>query len=367
MAGVKNTALLDLIQSTLEDLPEQEFEVMWTNNAYEFCRIYQNERMEIDGGTAISRRVMLDNSGNARYRRVFDVDTPTVGDVMSTVTVPWTTIGTNYSWDVQEIIRNKSNAKGFIKIMTERRTDGLWALADLIEERAWKAPDTSTDDLNPYGVPYYLSFYTDDSGTLNTSPGAFNGQAVGFGDGNFSNTVAGIDADAEDKWRNYCGVYTAVDNALLKTFRLAFMKTNFKVPLIIEDPSDKSRGQKRTYASQEIVADLMDLADQRDDNHNGKDVLGNLRVNEGGLVTVNRLPVVPINQLSSDDVDYSPIYTVDFSRFKPIVQEGYWMNESEPISGGVSQHTVFTVFLDGSHNNLCLNRRTAGFVLHKAT
>jgi hypothetical protein len=30
------------------------------------------------------------------------------------------------------------------------------------------------------------------------------------------------------------------------------------------------------------------------------------------------------------------------------------------------QHTTFTVFLDGSHNNLCINRRTVGFVIHKA-
>jgi hypothetical protein len=28
---------------------------------------------------------------------------------------------------------------------------------------------------------------------------------------------------------------------------------------------------------------------------------------------------------------------------------------------------VFTVYLDGAHNNLCINRRTAGFVLHKST
>ena len=27
--------------------------------------------------------------------------------------------------------------------------------------------------------------------------------------------------------------------------------------------------------------------------------------------------------------------------------------------------TTITVYLDGSHNNLCLNRRTVGFVLHK--
>jgi len=37
------------------------------------------------------------------------------------------------------------------------------------------------------------------------------------------------------------------------------------------------------------------------------------------------------------------------------------------MSGGVAQHTAYTVFLDGAHNNLCLNRRTAGFVMHKTT
>ena len=92
--SVKDSELLDLIASTLPDLPKQEFEVEWDNQDYEFCRIYQKERMQVDGGTSIERKVMLDHSGNARYRRNYDVDTPTVGDVMHTITVPWTQVGT---------------------------------------------------------------------------------------------------------------------------------------------------------------------------------------------------------------------------------------------------------------------------------
>ena len=133
--GVKDSELADLIALTLNNLPDQEFEVSWNNNDYEFSRIYQTERMVIDGGTNIERKVMLDHTGNARYRRSFDTDTPTVGDVMHTIIVPWTQIGTNYSWDKFEILRNKS-ARGFIKLMKVRRIDGLWSLADLIEERA---------------------------------------------------------------------------------------------------------------------------------------------------------------------------------------------------------------------------------------
>jgi hypothetical protein len=39
------------------------------------------------------------------------------------------------------------------------------------------------------------------------------------------------------------------------------------------------------------------------------------------------------------------------------------MEESKPMTDRL-QHTTVTVYLDGSHNNLCLNRRTAGFVVH---
>ncbi len=361
--AVKNADLADLIAITLNDLPKQEFEVAWDNQDYEFCRIYQTERMEIDGGSQIERKVMLDNTGNARYRRLFDTDTPAVGDVMHTIKVPWTQIGTNYSWDRLEIMRNKNSAKGFINLMKVRRIDGLWSLADLIEERAWKTPESDTDDLYPYGVPYYLTPYTDTSGTINSSSG-FVGQAIKFQDASYSYTCANINANTESKWRSYASIYTSIDNAFLKSFRLAFMYTRFKAPLIVNDPQDKRTAQKRIYTDFNTTAELMNLADQKDDRHTGKDVLSNLRVDDSGLVYVNRLPVVPIPQLN--DASLSPIYCIDFAKFIPYVQDGYWMEEGEPMTDR-GQHTTFTVFLDGAHNNLCLNRRTCGFLMHKAS
>jgi len=359
--GVKNSALVDLIATTLNDLPDQQFEVAWDNQDYEFCRIYQSERMEIDGGNQIERKVMLDPTGNARYRRLYDTDTPAVGEVMHTIRVPWTQIGTNYSWDKVEIMRNKNSAKGFVNLLKTRRVDGLWDLANLIEDRAWKTPDSANDDINPFGVPYYLNFFTDVAGTVNTTAG-FNGVAAKYQNGNFTANIAGIDASEEPKWRNYCAPYTAVDNSMLKAFRIAFMKTRFKVPLIISDPSNQRVAAKRIYTDSTTVAELMEFADLKDDNHKGKDVLGNLRVDDGGLCYINRLPVVFIPQL--EGADFSPIYCVDFAKFIPYVQDGYWMDEGEPITDR-TQHTVFTVFLDGAHNNLCINRRTAGFVMHK--
>ena len=352
--------LADLIAITIDDLPKQYFEVGWDNQDYEFCRIYQNERMEIDGGNKIERKVMLDESGNARYRRLYDTDEPNVQDVLQTIEISWCLIGTNYSWDEFELLQNKNSAKGFIKLIKVRRTDGLWSLANKIEDRAWKTPTNSGDKLYPLGVPYYFNV-KDSTGAINSSSG-FVGATIDYQDGSTGTSCAGIDASSEAKWRNYAAVYTKVDNAMLKAFRLAFMYTKFKAPLFVNDPAQKRNAAKRIYTDFNTCAELMDLADQKDDRHSGKDVLGNIKVDDTGLVYVNRLPVVPIPQLNS--ASYTPLYCVNFQKFIPVVHDGYWMQEKKPMVDK-GQHTTYTVFLDGAHNNLCTNRRESGFVLHK--
>jgi len=359
--GVKLSQLADMIEITLADLPKQEFEVMWDDPEYEFCRIYQNERMEIDGGSSIKRKVMLDPAGGAHYRRTFDTDEPDVEDVMKGIEVPWCQIGTDYSWDIFEILLNKNDEKGFINLMKTRRVAKLWGLAALIEERAWKTPTSATDDLYPYGVPYYLTFYESDN-TISTTDG-FNGQFIKFQDATYSATVAGLNATTYDKWRNYCAVYSNIDNAMLKKFRKAFLLTKFKAPLFINDPANKRNASKRIYCDADTAVELQDLADQRDDKHTGGELMGNIRADDSGVVFINRLPVVYIPQLVGATA--TPIYCVDFSKFIPVVQEGYWMVEGEPMIDR-QQHTTFTVYLDGSHQNLCVNRRAAGFVLHKS-
>ena len=363
--SVKATDLADFLASTLSDYPKNVFEVGWDNQSYEACRIFQKERMVIDGGTDIKRKVQLDASGAAHYRRYYDVDNPTVVDTMKTITVPWKRLSTDYSWDDLELLQNiKNSAKGYLKIMTEKRTAALHSLANLIEEKFWLTPTNSDiDDLFPYGVPYYINMLNADA-----SAAGFSGQTIRYQDGTTGTNCAGIDAANEEKWRNYAFTYSAIDNALLKSLRVAFINTNFKAPLFINDPAAIQRGAKRFYTDFDNTAALQDLVDAKDDNHRSKDVLGNIRMDDGGLVFINRHPVVPIAQLNSvTDIvtsdTTSPIYFVDFSQFTPVVHDGYWMEESEPMVDR-GQHTTFTIFIDGAHNILCKNKRTVGFVGH---
>lgn len=357
--------LADLLSLTIADLPKQYFEVTWTNQDYEACRIYNKEAIRIDGGKSIDRRVMLSNTGNARYRRYYDTDEPTVGDQMHEISVKWTRLSTNYSWDDLELLHQMNSTKGFISLIKERRIDGLWSLADLIEERFWKTPTNSTDTLYPYGIPYYLRLMN----TTTTTDG-FVGQTIGYQDATTGTTCAGINASTESNWRNYAFLYTKIDNSFLKKARMACKKVDFKAPLFINDPSQVRNAQKRIYTDFDNWAEFMDLADAKDDNHSGKDVLGNLTVDDGANVYVNRVPVIPLNQLESytepsTSTAVSPIWYVDFKYLLPVVHESYWMEETKPMTDR-GQHTTFTIYLDGSHQNLCQNVKKLGWVAHLA-
>jgi hypothetical protein len=359
--GIDNDQLIDLVRTTLKALPDGQFEVAWDSQHFEFCNIYNKNRRTIDGGTSIQRNIVLDETGAAAYRRLYDTDQPSVENVQFQIDVPWTQLGTNYSWDVLEIMRNKASGKGYIDLMESRRLERLWGLAELIEERGWLTPTSATDNLYPYGVPYYLNKRTSGS----TGAG-FDGQTIRYGDGTTGTTAAGIDASVEAKWRNYAATYVSANNELLRTLRRAFLLTRFRPPANISNPpgSDNPGSFRKLYANADVNIELQDMADKRDDNSGATDLAGKALIDKEGTTYFNRVPLVYIPQLDSDTTD--PIYYVDFDKFQPIVQDGYWMEESKPMMDR-GQHTTVTVFLDAAHQNLCTNRRTAGFVVHKVT
>lgn len=358
--AVDNDALIDLLATTLKDLPKGQFEIMWDSQNFEFCNIYNSLRRKIDGGTSIQRNVVLDETGNARYRKLFDTDTPVVDNIQKQIDVPWTQLGTDYSWDVLEIMRNKNSAKGYIDLLESRRAERLWGLAELIEDRGWKTPTSATDKLYPYGVPYYLN--VSDNAVVT---GGFQGKTIRYQDGSTGTVAAGIDGAVEAKWRNYADVYVKVDNSLLRKMRKAFLLTRFKPPAMVKAPGQDNPGSTvKLYCDADRAVEFMDLSDKRDDANSPKDLAGKVLVDVDGATYFNRRPIVYIPQL--DGADFTPIYCVDWSKIQPIVQDGYWMVESKPMMDRL-QHTTITVYVDASHNNLCINRRTAGFVIHTVT
>lgn len=370
MAGVPNEALADLLSTTLEDLPNDEYEIMWDSHQFEFCQIYQKNRRKIDGGTSFQRNVILDRHGRARYRRLYDTDTPVVDQNFHEINVPWTQFGTDYSWDEMELGRNRSSVKGFINLIESRKSERMWDMSELVEERGWLTPTSASDKLYPYGIPYYLNFL-DNGGTT----GGFQGKTIRYQGGTTGTNCAGIDANLEPKWRNYADIYTKVDNGLLRKLRSAVRRTRFRPsPIVTSKGKDGVGKMVKLYTNDTVCTELEHLSDLRDDNNTPEDLAGKMLHSFDGVAHFNRMPVIMIDALEgvtvtdggSNQFSPDPIYAVDWSKYEPYVQDGYWMKESGVIHGGTQQHTTFTVFNDTCHANVCTNRRTAGFVLHKA-
>lgn len=357
--------LSDLLVTTLRDLPRDDFEVAWDSQDFEASRIYSQKSRKIDGGTSVKRNIIFDEQGTAQYRRYYDTDAPAVDQVHFEIDEGWTQLSTNYSWDVLELMHQRNSAKGYIDLIRTRRVERLWGFAELLERQMWRTPANSTDTLVPKGVPYFLNF----SNNAVTTSG-FQGQTIRFQDGSTGTVASGIDAAVEAKWRNYSDVYTLIDNDFLRRLRRAFLVTNFRPPVFIPNaPGMNTPGpSKGLYTNQDNMVELQDLGDKRDDNTAPKDLANKaLSVDISGVVFFNRVPMRYIPQLDSDQgTSFAPIYYVDWSKLQPIVHDGYWMVESKPMTSR-EQHTTLTVFTDAAHLNLCLNRRTAGFVLHTVT
>lgn len=361
--GYRPEDIADALATTLADLPDQELEYALDHQEYFWCSLFKEKSVSIDGGTTIQRKVSFDTSGNARYRTMFDTDEPRFGDSIQTIDVHWALLGTNASWDEFEIVQQMNSTKGYVNLVQTRKDKSMIDLADLIEGTMIAVPTSATDKTTPFTLPYYLRLLNS-AGTINTTAG-FNGTTVTFGDASTGTIIAGIDAATETKWRNWCAPYTAINNAFLKAYRKACIKTKFRPPIILDTPLMRERARKfMAVAGTDSVLDLMELVDNKDDNHvaTKKEGLGSMLVVDGDLARLNRVPVVPLDTL--DSATYTPIYSFDLSWFKPVVHENYWMNQKNPMVDR-RQHTTYTSFNDGAHNILVENIRKAGHVLHK--
>lgn len=347
--GVSNTDLIDLQRTTLANLPKQDFEVALKQQEYHVVnKWFQTDKMQLDSGTSIERNIILDPQGNAQHVRLFQKLTSNVPENQKKVTAPWVQVTSSYAMERREILRNRKPA-AYISLLKSRRVTAAVSLADLLEDRAFRTPDSSTDDLNPRGIPYHLT--KADIGV--DSAGDFIGKTVRFGDASTSTVKAGLDGATNPNWRNYAFTYNAINRELVKRMSRAFYATQFKSPVLAKDLKDGPLSNYRIYVPLSVLVDLEDLAQSQNENL-GPDLLP-----FHGQAAFKRIPLLHTPQLNAD-VD-QPIYATNHDKFYPYVMEDDWMREDEPMND-VEQPDTFTTRMSGSYQYFCGNLRLAGFV-----
>lgn len=375
MSGIPNASLLDLIQTTQKNLPDGEFETALQYRNHEVCnRWFTKDKRQEDSGESISRRIQLSTNGTAKHVRLYAKTAINQTDTVSTITAPWVQAQSYYTMERREVLRNRAPAK-IIDLVKSRRIAGKLDMAELFEESAWSVPTSSTDDLNPRGLFYWLNFADDGATASSIASNRFAGQTArwrGSGtdlgaSGSGTTTVGGIDASTEDKWKTYVDIYASFNDALIKKMRRTFRAIRFHSPIMVDDLKKPAFNNLRIYMGLDQCNDYEDLATKANDNY-GPDLAP-----FHGMTTFKRVPIVDIPQLDSftvtdgggNSASPEPIVFVNHTHFFPIVLTGDWMRESEPLTDA-EQHNVFTTFYDCSYQYFCNNRRQAGAVLHKA-
>lgn len=351
MPGISNANLIDLQRTTLENLPNLEFETALKFQRYiAVNQWFTRDRRESDSGTSIERNVVLDPRGNAKHVRLFQKEAINQPELHSKVTAPWVQVRSNYLIERRETLRNRAPAR-YINLLQSRRRAAVVDLANEIEAKVALAPQSASDDINPRGLKYWLSKLN----TGVTSEGDFLGETIRFGDGSTTNDKGGINAANNDNWKNYAATYDAVDADLLRRMRRAIHATSFQPPQLNEAPTVADQ-QFQIYMPLSVIVDYEDLLYRQNDN---------LGPDGGAFLGSAVFRRIPTNHMPSlnDDPD-EPIFGVNHSHFFPFVQDGDWMRESDPMED-VELPDVFVTYTTGSYQIFCNNVRQAGFVLHK--
>lgn len=356
-SGVSNDELLDLLKTTLPNLPQLEVEVALTYQNYPFCNHMLKEgKKQFEGGTQIVRNIQLNPSGAAKFVRPYQKVPRNVEDVQSQMKAPWTIVQTDWSIERAEMMRNRGPAR-FVNLLKSRRQASMLGLADLLEQRAFLAPVNTTDDLNPQGVPYWLSMLPSGGTTA-----GFLGYTVRFADGSTTSTTKGgivSDATTNTNWANYAAIRPAALNAdMIKTLRMAFLKTHFQSPILATDLVKGPLSNFRMYACAQDIVDYETFAIEANEN------VGFDMQPFQGQTAFKRVPIIYAPVL--DGVTFTPFYGVNYSHFFPFVQEGNWLREENPAPTA-EQVDTFTTVVIGAYNMACDNVREGGFVLHTTT
>jgi hypothetical protein len=360
MAGISNADLIDLTKTTLENLPEMDFEVALARTNYPAVNTwFQKDKMVIDGGTSIARNIMLDNSGNARHVRLYQRSSINQSDVQKKLTAPWVQIEGQWSIERREVLRNRGKAR-FIDLVKSKRLDAQLAMAELLETRAWLTPQNSSDDLNPRGLLYYISKLIPSTGSgydaLIDIAGGFSGRRVIWGDATQTlNDKAGLNPTTLSKWRNYVDTKTGINSDFITKASRLFYATKFVSPMLAKDLSKEGSNKMRIYMGLDDIVAYGDLARKANEN------LGADLDKFHGVLAFNRIPIIHASALDADTD--RPVYFINHDKFNPFILEGDWMQEDEP-DRDPEMHNVVTTFVDGSYNYLDINVRESGGVIH---
>jgi len=344
--GIQASDVGDLINTTLASFDRLKWsEIATSDQEHHFLpQILKKRKVSFDSGHKIVFDVMVDDNGGARNAGLFDKDQIVIKDVMAQGEIPWRHTTNSYAFDRREFAMNRSPAK-IVDLVQTRRAASFLSLSNRIETDGWSKPTSSTDDMTPFGIKYWITKkITGDSDT------AQNGEFGGGNPSGFTSGAGNLSSTTYVNWANWTQEYGNVtkDDLVVKMRRAKF-KTNFMSPVKTHF-TDLKRGSDDyvIYCPYETLRQLETIGEQQNENL-GRDI-----ASMDGEILFRRNPVRAVTKLDSDTDN--PVYFINWAVFYPVFLSGEYLNEAKatPVPG---MRTTIGSHIDLTWNLKCVNRR----------
>lgn len=347
MATIQASDIPDIVTTTRVSEGRLRFQQIAQNLPfYEvFSRWFKRDKVMFSSGYKIQKTLMHKlNRAAAKHVGFLQPDAVNIMDVLTTMSVEWIHAQTDWGIVYQTDVLMNSGKDLILNVIKPRRVASLLGLVEEIEELAFGSAPGTTDNVNPWGLKYWI-VYNSTTGFTGAAPGSHT-------------TKGGVNPSTYPNFKNYSiAAYTSVaDNDLVKSIRTAFRKCRFVSPIAHPDYRGQIRDRYRLYCNEETISNFEDVVRSHNSNL-GKDL-----AMFDGAAYIAGYPIIYIAQLDNDSTS-DPIYGIDHSTFYPVCLKGDYLRESGPTQG--ESHNTWNCFVDLTYNFLCVDPRRS-FVAAKS-
>lgn len=354
--GVPNSQISDLINHSLAHFQRKgEFEAYFDFQEYPGCDYwFAQDKYVAQSGNRVEWRIMPDpGNGSFRFVNKFEVTPRNYRDVMQKAYAEWCYAECKAVYEARTMKEMRGDAElyDYLQgIYFDAKMDAL----DGIERSIFGIPTNSADTKTPLGFFYWVNYLN--SGTSDYT-GQFGGQTAIYGDATTTQSIGGLSTQVWAKHRNWAFNHTGMNMLTIDALRLAMIKTQFKPPRNIKQYYSQPQSRFAIYSSLDYQAEYERLVNAGPDNRNGdlNPFAGSLTFRGADWIG---MPVL-------DGRAYNPICGIDRNNFRPVVMEGWWFNQTEPMNDQDNPH-VHTVQWDFQWQYQLRSKRAGCFVGHEA-
>lgn len=329
-----------------------------TKNTYMLSRMLKGRdaAMSVQSGQKIIERIMLTDSGTARYYLPNeDLDIQNV-DNLTALEIDWRFIAAEYAYTQQEVTLNSGDPQTYYKnLLKSKRQACATSMYNVMEEALWGAPNNAQMEVSSGRTPYSIPAFVTSDGL---APSGFT-------------TIETLSPATNTGWRNQTETYDPNNPAdttsgLVRAMDRMWHKVRFISPRTQNEYFESDRLQKMVIATNldgiTLIQTLTrDANDRLQPANNLGWVAGNVAYAGLPVEYISELNDALINSGSTIDADEPWFFYLNLNYLFPIFHTERYMMEEEPLRHP-RQPFSYVVWKQTYYNIFCSSRRRQGLI-----